>query len=127
MEHHPLPVVVISSLTQHGSQAAIDAVEAGAVDVLAKPDGTMSIGSLANKLSFHIKAAAAAAPRLQGRYLKDISVPDFNQQPNSDSRQIIVIGASTGGIEALRHIIPYLPDNLPPIAIVQHISAFWKC
>ncbi|MFN7811038.1 MAG: response regulator, partial [Planctomycetia bacterium] len=65
MEHHPLPVVVVSSLTQAGSQAALDAVEAGAVDVLAKPDGTLSIGSLADQLAYRVKAAAAAGPRLR--------------------------------------------------------------
>ncbi|NBX30802.1 response regulator, partial [bacterium] len=59
MKHHPLPVVVVSSLAQHGSQAAMDAVDAGAVDVLAKPDGTMSIGALADRLAYHVKAAAA--------------------------------------------------------------------
>jgi two-component system chemotaxis response regulator CheB len=60
MRHHPLPVVVVSSLTQAGSQAALDAMEAGAVDVLAKPDGTMSIGSLGARLAYHVKAAAAS-------------------------------------------------------------------
>ena len=44
MQHHPMPVVVVSSLAQAGSQAALDALEAGAVDVLAKPNGTMSVG-----------------------------------------------------------------------------------
>ena len=70
-EHHPLPVVVVSSLAQAGSQAAFDAMEAGAVDVLAKPDGTMSIGSLGAKLAYHVKAAAASSrfqqPRPLGR------------------------------------------------------------
>ena len=61
MQHHPLPVVVVSSLTQAGSQAALAAMEAGAVDVLAKPDGTMSIGNLGPRLAYHVKAAAASA------------------------------------------------------------------
>lgn len=124
MKHHPLPVVVVSSLAQAGSQAALDAVEAGAVDVLAKPDGTMSIGALADKLAWHVKAAAAA-----GRHLRrPASVPQpvvprlpAGWRPPLD-RQLIVIGASTGGVGALRELVPSLPAGLPPIAIVQHIS-----
>ena len=61
MRHHPLPVVVVSSLTQAGSQLAFDALEAGAVDVLAKPDGAMSIGALSARLAYHVKAAAASS------------------------------------------------------------------
>jgi two-component system chemotaxis response regulator CheB len=127
MEHHPLPVVVVSSLTQAGSQAAVDAVEAGAVDVLAKPDGTMSIGTLADKLAFHVKAAAAAAPRLRKPAAAPLPPPAAIEPVGvADPRQIIVIGASTGGVEALRQIVPRFPAGLPPIAIVQHISAFFS-
>jgi two-component system chemotaxis response regulator CheB len=127
MEHHPLPVVVVSSLTQHGSQAALDAMEAGAVDVLAKPDGTMSIGALADKLAFHVKAAAAAARRPR-RPTAIQATPELAlaPPPQGDPRQLIVIGGSTGGVEALRQIIPRLPAGLPPIAVVQHISAFFS-
>lgn len=127
MKHHPLPVVVVSSLTQAGSQAALDAVEAGAVDVLAKPDGTMSLGALADKLAWHVKAAAAA-----GRHLRRPPAPQVAEPPRPRpgavaaaplDRQLIVIGASTGGVGALRQLVPALPAGLPPIAIVQHISA----
>ncbi len=129
MKHHPLPVVVVSSLTQAGSQAAIEAIEAGAVDVLAKPDGTMSLGALADQLAWHVKAAAEAGSRIRRRPAHPAtSSPGMTEpiratgRPPHD-RQIIVIGASTGGVEALRRIIPLLPVELPPVAIVQHISA----
>jgi len=126
MQHHPLPVVVVSSLAQAGSQAALDAVEAGAVDVLAKPDGTMSIGALADKLAWHVKAAAAA-----GRHLRrspQAAATPVAARPAAVAaaapleRQLIVIGASTGGVGALKQLVPALPRGLPPIAIVQHIS-----
>jgi two-component system, chemotaxis family, protein-glutamate methylesterase/glutaminase len=126
MQHHPLPVVVVSSLAQAGSQAALDAVEAGAVDVLAKPDGTMSIGALADKLAWHVKAAAAA-----GRHLRrspQAAATPIAARPAAVAaaapleRQLIVIGASTGGVGALKQLVPALPRGLPPIAIVQHIS-----
>jgi two-component system chemotaxis response regulator CheB len=128
MKHHPLPVVVVSSLAQHGSQAAMDAVEAGAVDVLAKPDGTMSIGSLADRLAYHVKAAAAAG--VGRRRAVEPALTAAASLPSTagplDSRQIIVIGGSTGGVEALRTLLPRFPQGLPPIAVVQHISAYFS-
>ncbi|RLS28786.1 MAG: chemotaxis response regulator protein-glutamate methylesterase [Planctomycetota bacterium] len=152
MEHHPLPVVVVSSLTQAGSQAALDAMEAGAVDVLAKPDGTMSVGALAGQLAYHVKAAAASG-RFCDLARRRRSAPPTGSAPESsvsasvapvrapalppaplppphtgriDPRQLIVIGASTGGVEALRTVLPMLPTGLPPIAVVQHISPYFS-
>ena len=129
MEHHPLPVVVVSSLTQAGSRAALEAIEAGAVDVLAKPDGTMSLGALADKLAWHVKAAAAAGRQLR----RPPPVPTSPRPGRGETvrlpaatppeRQLIVIGASTGGVAALRQLVPALPAGLPPIAVVQHISS----
>lgn len=126
MEHHPLPVVVVSSLAQEGSQAAMDAVEAGAVDVLAKPDGTMSIGALADRLAYHVKAAAAAGPRLRRHAPQTTPAEPLRLAGGCDPRGLIVLGASTGGVEALRTVLPRLPAELPPIAVVQHISAHFS-
>ena len=131
MEHHPLPVVVVSSLAQAGSQAALDALEAGAVDVLAKPDGTMSIGGLGERLAFHVKAAAQSA-RFRSRRPAPAAPKTSPVTPAAaptlrlGDRQLIVIGASTGGIEALRTVLPRFPRGLPPIAVVQHISAHFS-
>ena len=126
MQHHPLPVVVVSSLAQHGSQAALDAVEAGAVDVLAKPDGTMSIGALGDRLAFHVKAAFAAGARRPRPTAGEPPAEPLVAPSGADPRQLIVIGCSTGGVEALRTLVPRLPRDLPPIAIVQHISAYFS-
>ena len=127
-ENSPLPVVVISSLTQQGSKLALDAMEAGAKEVLAKPDGSSSIGALAGKLAFHIKAAARArrdlAP-LPPTKLKP-SLPSRPLAPAGMDRRLVVIGSSTGGVEAFRYILPALPADLPPIAIVQHIPAYFS-
>src|SRR5512137_3083119 len=57
-EHHPVPVVVISSLTPQGSAKALEALAAGALDVLAKPNGSGNLGQLAHRLAYHVKAAA---------------------------------------------------------------------
>ena len=127
-ENSSLPVVVISSLTQSGSQLALDALEAGALEVLAKPDGHSSIGALASKLAFHIKAAYRA------RRGERLARPALHQSPVSapppgsglGENRLILIGASTGGVEALRYLLPALPDHLPPIVIVQHIPAYFS-
>ena len=133
MQHHPMPVVVVSSLTQAGSQAAMEAMEAGAMDVLAKPDGTMSIGALGERLAYHVKAAWAASryrrpddqeSRVAGGVAA--TVPLALQQGAVDSRKLIVLGCSTGGLEALRTVLGSLPVGLPPIAVVQHISGHFS-
>lgn len=127
-EQSTIPVVVISSLTQQGSRLALDAMEAGAREVLAKPDGSSSIGALAGKLAFHIKAAARARRDLA---LLPTSKPQLGllsrpRAPDGTDRRLVVIGSSTGGVEALRYILPALPTDLPPIAVVQHIPAYFS-
>ncbi|MHC1768941.1 MAG: chemotaxis response regulator protein-glutamate methylesterase [Verrucomicrobiia bacterium] len=123
-EHHPVPVVVVSALTPQGSAKAMEAMEAGAVDVIAKPNGSQTLGEAAQHLAYHVKAAARA--RLRPRSLESGSTPAppvaACRTPGEFSdRRVIVIGASTGGVEALRSLLPRLPDGLPPIAVVQHI------
>jgi two-component system, chemotaxis family, protein-glutamate methylesterase/glutaminase len=134
MQHHPLPVVVVSSLAQAGSQAALEAIEAGAVDVIAKPDGTMSLGAVADKLAWHVKAAAEAGRHLRHRaapaaeppvQVAATAPPPPGLRPDRDA-QLIVIGASTGGVEALRRLLPRFPRGLPAIAVVQHISVHFS-
>jgi two-component system, chemotaxis family, protein-glutamate methylesterase/glutaminase len=130
-ERSPVAVVVVSSLTQQGSQIALDAMDAGACEVLAKPDGSMSIGALAGKLAFHIKAAHAAKKRFRPAAI----VPTPRAASHSPApvatlgrhdKRLIVVGASTGGVEALSQLLPGLPAGLPPILVVQHIPAFFS-
>lgn len=124
MEHHPVPVVVISALTPQGSAKALEALSAGALEVLAKPNGSQTLGEVAYQLAYHVKAAAGARRRPRGPENSDAPLPPVSQfsPPESFSaRRVIVIGASTGGVEALRFLLPRLPDGLPPIAVVQHI------
>jgi len=119
-QHRPLPVIVISSLSQAGSQTAIDALEAGAVDVLAKPTSAYSIGNLGPQLASRIKGAATARRPAPAAAIVRPTVP-IKVSGSFDPRQIILIGSSTGGVEALRAVLPQLPDGLPPICIAQHI------
>lgn len=138
-QHRPMPVIIISSVTQAGSKAALDALTYGAMDVLAKPTSAYSIGSLADQLAVRIKAAAGA--KLSRRTLiapvNTDSAPATMTRaaasaiPDSDSgswhpRQIIALGASTGGVEALTDVLTSLPGNLPGIVITQHIPPYFS-
>jgi two-component system chemotaxis response regulator CheB len=123
-EHHPMPVVVISSLTQQGSVKAMEAMDAGALDVLAKPSGSQTLGEMAHQLAYHVKAAARARVRPHRPEEGVSALPPVLKPVVSgefSSRRVILIGASTGGVEALSYLLPRLPDGLPPIAVVQHI------
>ena len=123
-EYYPVPVVVVSSLTPSGSAKALEALAAGALDVLAKPDGSGNLGQLANRLAYHVKAAAhsrRAPPRLKLATEPAVPVAPPIRPGTFSARRVILIGSSTGGVEALRFLLPRLPDGLPPIVVVQHI------
>ena len=133
MKHHPMPIVIMSSISQKGSTHAMDALEAGAVDVIAKPGTAYSVGDLAEDLVRKVKSAYAARHRFSAR-AKQSSAPDapaaptrLSRGPGSfDSRTVILLGASTGGTEALKEVLIRLPADIPPICIVQHIPAYFS-
>jgi len=120
-QHRPMPVIIISSLTQAGSEIALKALEAGAVDVLAKPTSAFNLGELRDQLAYRVKGAARArlAHNRPTTAAHNIAAPAVTT--HFSPRQLIVIGASTGGTEALKNVLTRLPDGLPGICIVQHI------
>jgi two-component system chemotaxis response regulator CheB len=122
MEQHPLPVIIMSSLSQRGSDFALEALRLGAFDVLAKPGGSYSFGDLGPQLIARIKASAGARLRVR-RASATPTAPPFRRAPMAGGkpRNVILLGASTGGTEALREVLTHLPAGLPGIAIVQHI------
>jgi len=123
-EHHPIPVVVVSALTPQGSAKAMEALAAGAVDVLGKPNGRQTLGEVSYQLAHLVKAAARARLRPRRAEASVTAPPSVSESlpPGEFSaRRVILIGASTGGVEALRFLLPRLPAGLPPIAVVQHI------
>jgi two-component system, chemotaxis family, protein-glutamate methylesterase/glutaminase len=132
MRYHPIPVIIISSVSQASSRTAVEAFDAGAVEVLAKPDGPYSVGELRQVLSTKIRAAAASRIR---RPSVEATPPIPSPGPAKkkalptrfdSSLSLIAIGASTGGTEAIQEILTHLPANLPPIVIVQHIPAVFS-
>lgn len=119
MEHAPMPVVVVSSITARGGDLAVEAFEAGAVEVLQKPYGPTQVGTLSADLINAIRAAAAS--RMKGA--KRTTAP---QQPTLTfkkvrSGSVLAIGASTGGTVAVEQLLRQMPANVPPILITQHM------
>lgn len=123
MRLRPIPVVMISSRTQKGATDTVLALELGAVDFVAKPvDDPNGIGALASEILLKVKAAANA------QVFGATEVPKPVPSPNAPSQQvleskIIAIGASTGGVEAIRTVLAGLPSRSPPIIITQHMPA----
>jgi len=119
MKHHPLPVIVVSSLTSKGGEVALEALEAGAVDVMCKPGAAYTIGDMGNELVRKIKAAACA--RLKKTDVQQNTEPPKQLSLTQTTNKIIAIGASTGGVEAITQVLTRLPANTPGIVIVQHM------
>ena len=125
MAHQPLPVIIVSSVTQSGSAASIEALAAGAIDVIAKPGGPYSVGQVADTLIHRIRALRTARPVQFARLREHAQRPAPPSQPVSLARAngLMVIGASTGGTQAIETLLTRLPADVPPIVIVQHMPA----
>lgn len=132
MRLHPLPVVMISSLTERGSRAALDALSLGAVDIVEKP--SLQDAKAWEQYSAHIverirmaaKARIRARPGAPGAARAELP-PLSKTAAGSAGRAwgardpLVLIGASTGGTEALRSLLSTLPPGFPPVLVVQHM------
>ncbi|MDX2227028.1 MAG: chemotaxis response regulator protein-glutamate methylesterase [Verrucomicrobiae bacterium] len=127
-EEYPLPAIVLSSVTKAGSDKALRALEHGAFDVMAKPAGLHALDELKTGLVEKIRAAARSKPPALPRRSSSIVFPHPPLPSGSGifNRSLIVIGASTGGTEAIREILIRLPADMPPVCIVQHIPAHFS-
>ncbi|MEI8611344.1 chemotaxis response regulator protein-glutamate methylesterase [Enterovibrio norvegicus] len=126
MRLHPMPVVMISTLTQHGAEATLAALEIGAVDYFPKPTDNVAAELNTYRQLVVEKVKMAATANIAGAVHKpsgEISVS--GRQLNNDI-DIIGIGASTGGTEAIRNVLEALPELMPPIVITQHIKAVFS-
>ena len=123
MHHHPLPVIVISSLGHSSCHAALEALRLGAVEVLAKPGGPYSVGELRLQLASKIRAAALARVRRTAAVETPAPAapPPQAQAPPFARGMVIAIGASTGGTEAIAEVLTRMPADSPAILIAQHI------
>ena len=133
MRLRPMPVVMISTLTEHGADVTLRAMELGAIDYISKPklDVSARISEYANEIIHKVKIAAYAKVRPLDRLATARSIPSKNSADAVLSRssrrhftttdKIIGIGASTGGTEAIKCVVRDLPPDMPGIVVSQHI------
>ena len=125
MKHYPMPVIIVSSLTRKGGKMALEALSAGALEVISKPTAAYSVGDMGIQLADKIRAVAHANPRKNALEMPTpaAAVHRPEGQLSKTTNQIIAIGASTGGTEAIRAVLETMPPNAPGIVIVQHMPA----
>jgi two-component system chemotaxis response regulator CheB len=128
MEKHPVPVIMVSSLTAEGAKETLDALEAGAVDFIPKNLSELSINIVKIKemLLDKVKQIAKKGVVLRKRKPAGAAAAQFSLPPTRSTGErrvgILAIGSSTGGPRALQEIIPLLPKEFPvPIVIAQHM------
>ena len=131
MEQHPIPVVICSSLASEGSDTALKALELGAVDIITKPK--IGTKQFLEESRIHIcdvvKAASMAklkkktvSPLIQPKLTADAVLKKSNNKSMIETTEkVIVVGASTGGTEALRYFLEAFPLDSPGIIVVQHM------
>lgn len=128
MTLRPMPVIMVSTLTQRGASATLQALEIGAFDYIGKPSQGFkddALEAFRHEILGKIRAAA------QSRIAEQYTVRGQQQNaaalaytpPAASTMQLIALGASTGGVEALRDVFQRLPGNLPPIVATQHMPA----
>ena len=118
MTLRPMPVVMISSLTQKSADATLKALELGAVDYVGKPTTGLSENLMAMKADIIQKVSSAARAKVKKLVIKRNETPNLTF---STTEQIIAIGASTGGVQAITQLLSGMPANAPAIVIVQHM------
>jgi len=133
MAEHPTPVVICSSLTEKGAQTTVQALAAGAMDVITKPHLGLKdfLSSAAKDVANAVRAAAKANMRrvapspspaaVAPKYSADVVLPAPDQAMHQTTEKIVAIGTSTGGTQALEILLTTLPRTTPGLVIVQHM------
>jgi two-component system chemotaxis response regulator CheB len=116
MRYRPTPTIVVSSLTPAGGQLAMEALAAGAVEVMCKPGGAYSVGDMTTELVEKVKAVAFSPVQHREH-------PPISPSPalSRTTHRVVAIGASTGGTIAIERILAALPPNAPGILVAQHM------
>jgi two-component system chemotaxis response regulator CheB len=134
MRLRPMPVVMVSTLTERGADVTLRALELGAVDFFTKPSADLANTFMehAPEICAKVRLAAGAKPRERAAVTKlevaprlsaDAVLPRAQTAGTRGGTRIICIGASTGGTEAIRVVLEAMPPTAPPIVITQHIPA----
>lgn len=122
MRHYPIPTIVVSSLTQKGSETALEALELGAVDVIAKPGASHTVQEVVDIVAEQIRAASLTDV-LHLKKIQEVRAVTKSKKLSltKTTNQIIAIGGSTGGTVALEAVLTALPSNAPGIVAVLHM------
>ena len=127
MPQYPLPVVMVSSLTERGKKITIDALQAGAVDFVLKPstDVQRGLGMMITELRTKIKIASCSNVSHWKHKKKVENTPEImkTEMLSESTDKVIAIGASTGGTEAIKAVVRRFPRTMPGVVIVQHMPA----
>jgi two-component system chemotaxis response regulator CheB len=128
MPQYPVPVVMVSSLTQKGKKITLESLEAGAVDFVAKPTTNMTHGLNAMMAELRTKIKIASMANVSHWKSQRPAAPAVTATQGSralaeSTHKVIAIGASTGGTEAIRKVICAFPPTMPGVVIVQHMPA----
>jgi two-component system chemotaxis response regulator CheB len=121
MRLRPLPVVMVSTLTTKGASETLLALELGAVDFVAKPNATLAGGLDAFGENLRQKVRAASHSDVKSRSMRAAAPVVSVRTAAAPSGSLIAIGASTGGVEAIRVVLSTMPTDCPPIVIAQHM------
>jgi len=121
MRYYPLPVVIVSSLTAAGSRLALEALDAGAVEVMNKPSSSYTVGDMVTALIDKVKAAAVVDMKRRLARAAGGTEPTPLRALARTTNQVLAIGASTGGTVAIEHILRRLPPDAPGTVITQHM------
>jgi two-component system chemotaxis response regulator CheB len=122
MHYMPVPVVMVSSLTQNGAKTTLEALEAGAVDFVGKPHSHIYDGVETMREELLSKIKMASRVRVRQRSLQSVQQANMTSLAETTNK-ILAIGASTGGTEALKDVLMGLPRNAPGTIIVQHMPS----
>jgi|LGOV01.1.fsa_nt_gb two-component system chemotaxis response regulator CheB len=128
MKHMPIPVIMVSSLTTRGAKTTLDALDAGAIDFVAKPHSNIYDGKeeIQKELLEKVKMAAKAKVN-QIHHQASNEKLAYHSSNITTTQKIVAIGSSTGGTEALKEVLIKLPANSPSVIVVQHMpEAFTK-
>lgn len=127
MPQYPLPVVMVSALTQRGKQITLDALDAGAVDFVSKPSTDVARGLSNMMMELRTKVKIASTANVSHWKSKRAAPPVRSTVTSSalaeSTDKVIAIGASTGGTEAIKDVVVPLPAACPGVVIVQHMPA----
>lgn len=144
MRLNPLPVIMVSTLTEKGAEVTLDALDAGAIDFVSKPkiDVSNTLEEYSDEIISKVKAAAKVRVRRyeanrsnsarsvngssNGAAVKSVNGSSGKSRHFKTTDKIIAIGASTGGTEAIREVLEKLPITAPGIVITQHIPEYFS-